>query len=180
MSPSTRRLSLPERRDSFDRDPLECSRHPGFARMACSGCFADGALARSDVGSRIVAEARKLIGTPYAHHGRTRNGLDCTGLAKLARLNAGLPDDGDFDYREDLLDVDAVAEISKRAKVDFDLDATEEGEAILFRMRSRWWHFGVLTAEGTIIAALRRSKGVIEHTFDYRWARRAVLRVKVR
>lgn len=44
---------------------------------------------RAVTGADIVAEARKLIGTPYKHQGRNEIGLDCIGLPLLifARLD---------------------------------------------------------------------------------------------
>jgi cell wall-associated NlpC family hydrolase len=162
---------------AFDGDPLECREHAESPAMSCRRCMAADPSRRSEVGAAVVAAARSLVGVPYAHRGRTRAGLDCTGLAKLARSIAGVSGDGDKEYREDLLDVDAVAEIEARVATSRDLSRISEGEAVLFGMKSRWWHFGIVTADETIVAALRRSGGVIEHAFDYRWARRAFLRV---
>jgi cell wall-associated NlpC family hydrolase len=44
--------------------------------------------------SAFVAAARKYLGTPFKHRGRTSRGLDCAGLAWLAYVDCGmaLPD----------------------------------------------------------------------------------------
>lgn len=46
------------------------------------------------IGERVLAEARKLIRTPWRHLGRNEAGLDCIGLVLLAASRAGivLPD----------------------------------------------------------------------------------------
>ena len=38
----------------------------------------------------IIAEAHKLLKTPFRHRGRTRHGLDCLGLCWLAYRRAGI------------------------------------------------------------------------------------------
>ena len=41
----------------------------------------------------FLAEARKLLGTPWRHRGRSARGVDCVGLLLLAGWNSG----ADFD-----------------------------------------------------------------------------------
>lgn len=42
----------------------------------------------------IIAEARRWIGTPWRHQGRSRSGVDCVGLVVLVARNVGLePED---------------------------------------------------------------------------------------
>lgn len=43
-------------------------------------------------GDRLLAEARRLVGTPWRHMGRTPEGLDCVGLVLLAARRAGFPE----------------------------------------------------------------------------------------
>lgn len=169
-------------RNQFDGHPLECRVHSERPAMSCAACFAADPTRRSDVGARCVLAARALIGTPYAHMGRTRAGLDCTGLVMAARNAAGVPTHYARTYREDLEGLDTLAELMASAPTDRELDRLEEGDAVFFRVakRTKLGHFGIVTADGTIIAAVRRAKMVIEHQFDYRWAERAAIRVPIR
>lgn len=40
--------------------------------------------------NRIITEAKKLIGTPFCHYGRTTLGLDCSGLIWLSHYRSGM------------------------------------------------------------------------------------------
>jgi hypothetical protein len=49
-----------------------------------------GRMTSSIPASRLVAEARKLIGVPFQHQGRNSFGVDCAGVTLLAFRNAGV------------------------------------------------------------------------------------------
>jgi cell wall-associated NlpC family hydrolase len=40
--------------------------------------------------SRIITEAKKLVGIPFCHYGRTTLGLDCSGLIWLSHTRSGM------------------------------------------------------------------------------------------
>ncbi|WP_035694014.1 NlpC/P60 family protein [Azospirillum halopraeferens] len=48
-----------------------------------------------------VATAERLLGVPYLWGGRTPHGIDCSGLAQLALLRAGIPCPRDSDMQRD-------------------------------------------------------------------------------
>lgn len=48
----------------------------------------------SELGDAMLAEARKLIGVPWVHMGRTEHGVDCVGVLLISawRCNIDVPD----------------------------------------------------------------------------------------
>jgi cell wall-associated NlpC family hydrolase len=148
--------------------------------MACATCVRDGLVTVTETGLAVVREARKLIGVPFVHMGRTDSGLDCLGLALLARTRAGIRTEYAGDYRRDLDGVDAEAEVRALFPCMDDMDHTAPGDVVLFRLQRPhhlWQHFGIVTDDGRVVIANVDKMRILEHAVDYRWARRAVLRV---
>lgn len=125
--------------------------------------------------SLLIAEARKLIGVPWRHEGRTQQGVDCIGLVILSGLNAGV------DFFEEI----GIAPIGvyqrKPAPELIRLVAThckpttaEPGALVVFKFGCDSYprHFGLLTDAGTVIHAEQKTrKRVIEHGYRSHWLR---------
>lgn len=139
----------------------------------------------SDLGMRIVAEARGWIGTPYLHQCAVKGaGADCLGLLRgvWRALNGPEPeavpaytmDWSEAGGREDLL---AAAERWLCRKP---LLAAAPGDVLLFRMRDGAVakHLGIagkIGPEATFIHAYT-GHGVIESSLSGPWARRIAAR----
>jgi cell wall-associated NlpC family hydrolase len=79
-----------------------------------------------------VEIAERLIGTPYLWGGRTRVGLDCSGLVQMAMQAAGRPCPRDSDMQRD--------EIGTALEVQSDLEGLQRGDLVFWR-----GHVGIMT-----------------------------------
>ena len=106
---------------------------PAFARLA-DGSFvpmrhiADLTWRASD----FVAIAERFMGTPYLWGGKTRQGLDCSGLVQVAMQMAGLDCPRDSDMQ--------LAELGRDVPVSAHADGLERGDLV-------FWpgHVGIMT-----------------------------------
>jgi cell wall-associated NlpC family hydrolase len=80
----------------------------------------------------FVAVAERFIGTPYVWGGKTRLGLDCSGLVQVAMHAAGLDCPRDSDMQE--------AELGREVAVRADLDRLERGDLVFWK-----GHVGIMT-----------------------------------
>jgi len=115
----------------------------------------------SDERSRIVAEARTYLGTPFRHRGRTRDGVDCVGLVYLSfNPVVGFPEPPSDYPRQP-----KTAMAFRRAREFCDRIPPNEalpGDVVLIHRNGTSTHFGILTDQG-VIHADAMNKKVIEH-----------------
>jgi cell wall-associated NlpC family hydrolase len=88
----------------------------------------------------LVAVAEQFVGTPYVWGGRTRAGLDCSGLVQVALHAGGLdcPRDGDMQ----------MAELGTPVEVRGDLAGLQRGDLVFWK-----GHVGILTGGATLLHA---------------------------
>lgn len=127
---------------------------------------------------QFISAARALVGVPWRHQGRTRDGVDCIGILALATKNAGL----DLLGLQKAFGVVDTANYSRQSKGEL-LEMTARnaeriaepiaGSALLFR-----WphdrhpqHFGIYTDKKSFIHADARNGRVAEVTFGGVWTR---------
>lgn len=132
-------------------------------------------------GEAIVAEARKWIGTPYAHQGCVRGvGADCLGLVRgVFEKVCGRPTEAPAPYSESWAEVaqaDLLLEAAKRVLMPKYGPTFDAGDVLLFRMRdtSACKHLGIVGEAGasaTFIHAYTRH-GVLENSLSRPWRRR--------
>lgn len=133
------------------------------------------ALPASSVGrAAVVAEARKWIGTPFAHIGRNEHAVDCAGLVIKVAHALGL---SSFDFtcyakRPDGETLQRLCDEHMRRK-----GLMEPGDVALIRFLKHPQHLGIIgdypvVGHVSIIHAVRH--GVVEHIVDDAWRHRIV------
>jgi cell wall-associated NlpC family hydrolase len=80
----------------------------------------------------FVAVAERFLGTPYLWGGKTRTGLDCSGLVQVAMQAAGLPCPRDSDMQQ--------AEVGSEVALRDDLDGLQRGDLVFWK-----GHVGIMT-----------------------------------
>lgn len=120
---------------------------------------------------QIVDEARKWIGTPWKHQGRTKSGLDCLGLVvNVAKeLNLSEADEKTYSRRPD------GGELIKRFKKEMQqisLNDIQAGDVILFADTAYPCHVAIVSlkhGEFHIIHAHATRRQVLEERYAYEW-----------
>ena len=127
--------------------------------------------------SALVSAARRYLGVPFRHRGRTSRGLDCAGLIWLGYADLGvvLPDVriyGREPHRNGL--VEAVG----RALGSAVIGPLQPGDVLLMRFDREPHHLGVVGdyAHGglSLIHAYGTAGKVVEHRLDDLWRGRIV------
>lgn len=128
---------------------------------------------------QLIAEARKLIGTPWHHQGRNRYGVDCVGMVLLAFRNAGI------DYAA-LVGIEDTARYGRRPPIDIEralprycaerIAQPIPGALIFFQWEPENLprHQGIATERGTFVHANATgvAKRVVETPWRDPWRRR--------
>lgn len=126
--------------------------------------------------SRLIEEARALVGVPWRHQGRTRKGVDCIGLVLVAAQNAGLDlakaarvkAPRTYSRNPDPKLYELVQQCCEKS------ETLAPGYLLFFKFDADKYarHFGIYTDTGTVIHAesVTRRK-VIEHGYRAHWKR---------
>jgi cell wall-associated NlpC family hydrolase len=97
-----------------------------FARLADGSFVPARHLAERDrFAPDFVAVAERFVGTPYLWGGKTRAGLDCSGLVQVALHAAGHDCPRDSDMQQ--------AELGSEVAIKDDLDGLERGDLLFWR-----------------------------------------------
>jgi cell wall-associated NlpC family hydrolase len=113
----------------------------GFAKLAGGGFVPVRHLAAVDrFAPDFVSVAERFVGTPYVWGGKTRLGLDCSGLVQTAMHAAGLAAPRDSDMQ--------MAELGAPVEVRGDLGGLRRGDLVFWK-----GHVGILTDPLTLLHA---------------------------
>jgi cell wall-associated NlpC family hydrolase len=110
---------------------------------------------------RLIAEARKWIGTPYSYGGSTRQGTDCSGFVMSV-------------YRDVLgMKLPRSSAEQEQYSINIKRDELKPGDLVFFCTGggSRVSHVGLYTGGGHMIHA-STSRGVIDSALDERYYQR--------
>lgn len=109
-----------------------------FCRLETSGFIITRHLAERDRFERdFVDVAERLIGSPYLWGGRTRIGIDCSGLVQMALEAAGISAPRDTDMQ--------MAELGEPLPIPDDLEGLQRGDLIFWK-----GHVGIM-ADGVML-----------------------------
>jgi cell wall-associated NlpC family hydrolase len=112
-----------------------------FVKLAEGGFVPTRHIAEIGVfASDFVAVAEQLVSTPYVWGGKTRLGLDCSGLVQVAMHAAGLDCPRDSDMQ--------MAELGTPVEVRSDLAGLQRGDLVFWK-----GHVGILTDAITLLHA---------------------------
>ena len=107
-----------------------------------------------------------MLGWPVMYGGRSRTGIDCSGVLYLAAKNADLKSARDMrGYSSEFCDEAFVAAWRERM-IEVSVDAALPADVILLRAGKLTRHSGLLTDAGTFIHANFKLKKVTETAFD--------------
>jgi cell wall-associated NlpC family hydrolase len=96
----------------------------------------------------FVAVAERFVGTPYLWGGKSRLGLDCSGLVQVALQAAGLEAPRDSDMQQ--------AELGSEVPVADDLDGLQRGDLVFWA-----GHVGIMTDAFLIVHANAHHMAVV-------------------
>jgi cell wall-associated NlpC family hydrolase len=120
-----------------------------FSRLAEGGFVPTRHIAELDrFAPDFVAVAERFAGTPYVWGGKTRLGLDCSGLVQVAMHAAGLDCPRDSDMQQ--------AELGREVAVDGGLDGLERGDLVFWS-----GHVGIMTDAFMLLHANAHHMAVI-------------------
>lgn len=137
------------------------------------------------VGTRVIAEARQWIGTPYLHQTSTRgSGADCLGLVRgIWRALYGEEPENVPPYTADWAEPsrqEVLLEAAHRWLIPKPVTEEALGDVILFRMRdtSIAKHLGLQAETGPNPRFIHAYSGfgVVESSLSGPWRRRVVAR----
>jgi cell wall-associated NlpC family hydrolase len=132
----------------------------------------------------VVKKAREFLRVPFHHLGRSRAGIDCTGVILCVAEELGLRDlEGTPILKSDYPDYSAnpagqkmFNECSRRLIVKPDVHSIEPGDVLNMAVPGDPLHLAIAASRGGVISVIHAfnwgKMRVIEHRLDPHWRRR--------
>jgi cell wall-associated NlpC family hydrolase len=118
----------------------------------------------------IINAARKYIGVPFQHQGRSMFGIDCIGLIVVVAHELGYTDDDATGYGR----VPNGRRLMKGLEKHLDHSETPQmGDVLLFKFDRLPHHVAFYTGDG-LIHSYEAAKKVVEHRMDEYWQTRLI------
>ena len=125
--------------------------------------------------AEFIDAARRMVGTPWLHQGRTPAGVDCIGMVLESSRNAGL----DLIAHLGIEDPKGYGRnpspelLARVEQYGIPIDKPVPGCVIFFQFPSekRPRHFAIYTERGTMIHADSRRGKVVEHGYRALWVK---------
>jgi NlpC/P60 family putative phage cell wall peptidase len=118
--------------------------------------------------SRVVAEAKTWLDTPYRHQGRLKGvGVDCIGLVigVCHALDLTDYDITGYDKRPD----GSLRKTMETQLKTIPLHTAQPGDVLLFQFGTVPVHVGIMLDENTLIHAYSPNRKVVANSLDARW-----------
>lgn len=118
--------------------------------------------------SDVVAEARKLLGTPYHHQGRVLgHGVDCYGVIEMVARSLGIDVPNGITYSRIPDELELIRNMDQYA-IQVPVSEAGVGDIVLIPFLHKIRHMAILTDMGILHAYEPRGM-VVEHAVDDRW-----------
>lgn len=123
-------------------------------------------------GKDIVEEARKWIGTPWRHVGRSEHGLDCVGLGVVVARGLGITQYDARDYSK--TPNGTLIKHFERVATEVPIAEAQEGDFYVIKDGPYPFHVAFLSyidGRPHIIHANARRRKVVEEPYTHEWPR---------
>lgn len=126
---------------------------------------------------RLATAAQSLDGVPFAHQGRSAQGMDCAGLVIASLAEQGVMVDAPANYSltgaaSILLGVLDASPLLTALPID---EEPHAGDVLAFRIRREVQHMGVALGDGRMMHSTART-GVVSVTLSPLWRYRLAAR----
>lgn len=126
----------------------------------------------------IVIEARRWVGVPWRHQGRSQSGIDCAGLVVMVAHDLGLSEFDTTNYGR-LPEGDRLLQICQDNLVQQPKTPLMPGQVVAMRFDGNTQHLGIIgtypvEGEVSLIHSYANARKCTEHRLDTVWTNRIV------
>lgn len=137
--------------------------------------YLQAAFPAGDLPDIIIKEARRWIGTPFRHAGRSETGIDCVGIPIKILHFLRYTEWDDIDYSRRVNPARMKEEIELFCvNVEQGIVNAQKADLLWFNICGSSQHVGIYTGkeENTLIHAYESVGKVVEHELNNKWVNR--------